>query len=229
VSVVGSARVVTAAWNRQPKLMAQRVRSVVVNAGASISKPGAEWNVDLDTHAWVGLFRSRLPIDWYPCTGEDGPTGLNRHNTFWLAPHRKLFADLPQPLRAYFDYAFYHAKRGDVIRVLSQLGAGETWQKVLASERNMWSTASLIAAAGRVLAQMPEGWRFVPKAQAAGRKTVLLELLPVEVEVEANGVTRWKRTSAPSRVRIFHRAPDAAHVAAMTEATNALLRQTPLG
>jgi hypothetical protein len=229
VSVVGSARTITAAWNRAPKLLLEKVRAVVVNAGATTGKPGAEWNVDLDVHAWVGLFRSRLPIDWYPCTGEDGPTGLNPHNTYWPVAHRRLFADLPQPLRAFFDYAFHHANRGDIVRSLWELGSGASWEKVLEGQRNMWSTASLIAAAGRVLAQMPEGWRFVPKAQAAGRPVALLELQPVACEVAPNGVIQWKATPSPSTTRIFHRKPDAEHVQAMAEAANALLRQFPLG
>ena len=229
VSVVGSARAITAAWNRAPKLLLEKVRAVVVNAGATTAKPGAEWNVDLDVHAWVGLFRSRLPIDWYPCTGEDGPTGLNPHNTYWPVAQRRLFAELPQPLRAFFDYAFHHAARGDAIGALRQLGVGASWEKVLVGQRNMWSTASLATAAGRMLAQMPDGWRFVPPEQAAGRRRAMLELLPVACDVAPNGVVQWKTTSAPSRIRIFHRKPDAEHVAAMAEATNAILRQFPLG
>ena len=55
VSVVGSARVVAAAWNREPKLLQQKIRAVLVNAGATTGKPGAEWNVDLDVHAWIAM------------------------------------------------------------------------------------------------------------------------------------------------------------------------------
>jgi len=85
VSVVGSARVIAAAWNREPKLLQQKVRAVLVNAGATTGKANAEWNVDLDVHGWVSLMRSGLPILWYPCTGEHGPTGLDAHNTYWTA------------------------------------------------------------------------------------------------------------------------------------------------
>ncbi len=150
VSVVGSARTIAAAWNGDPKLLQEKVRWLAVNAGATTGKPGAEWNVDLDVHAWIGLFRSRLPIQWYPCTGEHGPTGLDPHNTYWPVSHRQLFEGLPEPLRAYFDYAFHHPTRGDVIRALSVLGTGPSWEKVLAGQRNMWSTASLVMAAGRI-------------------------------------------------------------------------------
>jgi len=228
VSVVGSARAIAAAWNREPKLLQQKVRAVLVNAGATTGKPGAEWNVDLDVHAWVALLRSRLPILWYPCTGEHGPTGFDPHNTYWLASHRRLFDGLPQPLRAYFDYAFNHPARGDIIRALSTLGQGPSWEKVLAGQRNMWSTASFIMAAGRVLAQTSEGWRFIAKEQAGGLRLQTLEMLPINYRVDDGGVVRWSLKPEPGNVRIFHRKPDEEHVRAMGEATNALLRQMPL-
>jgi pyrimidine-specific ribonucleoside hydrolase len=227
VSVVGSARVVAAAWNREPKLLQQKVRAVLVNAGATTGKPGAEWNVDLDVHAWIALIRSRLPILWYPCTGEHGPTGLDPHNTYWSVSHRQLFAELSQPLRAYFDYAFNHHARGDIIRALSELGSGPSWEKVLADRRNMWSTASLVMAAGRVLAQTTEGWRFIAKEQAGGLRVQLLEMLPISCEVDDAGVVRWSLKPEPSNIRIFHRKPDEEHLHAMGEAMNALLRQMP--
>jgi hypothetical protein len=229
VSVMGSARVIAAAWNREPKLLQQIVRAVLVNAGATTGKPGAEWNVDLDVHAWVALMRSGLPILWYPCTGEHGPTGLDPHNTYWPVSHQRLFDGLPQPLRAYFDYAFNQDARGDIVRALSTLGGGPSWEKVLAGQRNMWSTASLIMAAGRVLAQTSEGWRFVTKEQAGGLTLQTLEMLPISCEVDDSGVVRWSLKPDPGNVRIFCRKPDEEHVRAMGEATNALLRQMPLG
>jgi hypothetical protein len=229
VSVVGSARVVAAAWNREPKLLQQKIKAVMVNAGATTGKPGAEWNVDLDVHAWIAILRSGLPILWYPCTGEHGPTGLDPHNTYWLVSHQRLFDGLPQPLRAFFDYAFNHHARGDIIRVLSTLGQGPSWEKVLAGQRNMWSTASFILAAGRVLAKTSEGWRFVAKERAGGLRLQTLEMLPISCEVKDAGVVQWSLKSEPGNVRIIRRKPDEEHVRAMGEATNWLLRQMPLG
>jgi hypothetical protein len=228
VSVIGSARVVAAAWNRESKLLQQKIKAVLVNAGATTGKPGAEWNVDLDVRAWIALLRSGLPILWYPCTGEHGPTGLAPHNTYWLVSHQRLFDDLPQPLRAYFDYAFNHHARGDIIRALSTLGQGPSWEKVLVGQRNMWSTASFIMAAGRVLAKTAEGWRFIAKENAGGLKLQTLEMLPISHEVDDAGVVRWSLKPEPSNIRMFRRKPDEEHVRAMGEATNWLLRQMPL-
>lgn len=55
----------------------------------------------------------------------------------------------------------------------------------------MWSTASLIMAAGRVLAETSEGWRFIAREQAGGLKQQTLEMLPVQCGVDDAGVVRW--------------------------------------
>ena len=69
LSAVGSARVITAACNRAPDLMRSKTRAVLLNAGATAGSK-REWNVGLDTAAFVGLWRSGLPIHWYPCATE---------------------------------------------------------------------------------------------------------------------------------------------------------------
>lgn len=230
VSVVGSARVVAAAWNREPQLLKQKIRSVILNAGATTGKPAGEWNVTLDPKAWVALFRSSLPIEWYPCSGQGSAMALEPHNTFWRVDHRQLFGGLPRPLCAFFDYAFGHFSRGDIIRSLATLGAGPTWEKLLTYKRNMWSTPSFIAAADRVLAKTPDGWRFLPREQAAGLPLQLLEMLPIACQIDDDGTLHWSlKEDSRSRIRIFHRKADEEHVQALAEATNALLRQMPVG
>lgn len=41
-------------------------------------EPGPDWNTDLDLHAWVALWRSGLPIHWYPCSGRQGLRGIEQ-------------------------------------------------------------------------------------------------------------------------------------------------------
>jgi len=92
----------------------------------------------------------------------------------------------------------------------------------------MWSTASLIMAAGRVLAQTSPGWRFIAKEQAGGLKLQPMEMLSVACDVDDTGVVRWSPNPKPGIIKIVLRKPDEEHVRAMGEATNALLRQLPL-
>lgn len=215
ISVVSSTRPLTAAFNREPELLRRKVNRVLLNAGSSGHY--LEWNVELDRAAYVGLMRSGLPIDWYPCATEQGPVATGAHNTYWQARQDELFRDLPQPLRAWFCYAFAHNSRGDIIRALRENCDPAAWQKILSESRNLWSTASLVAAAGRVLRRTDHGWRFVP-----GRDRNALAA--VAVIVEDTGLTRWTKADAPTGLRLFRRDPTHPDAAAMVEALNALLR-----
>lgn len=231
VQVLGSARIVTAAYNRDPALLKKKVKAVLLNAG-SAGEDAAEYNVRLDREAYVGLFRSGLPIDWYPCAAA-GPnrsvaTNVSARNTYWKASHAVLFRDVPRPLLAWFVHGFTGNSRGDLLRALEEQGRGYPAGMVMAGSRNMWSTASMALAAGRVLAKTPEGWRFVPAGQVRpGIQIEPMDLEPVAVTVQDDGRTQWK-PSAGSNVRLFRRKPGPGHDSAMAEATNALFRSLPV-
>jgi hypothetical protein len=231
VTVLGSARIVTAAYNRDPALLKRKIKSVLVNAGSS-GDDAAEYNVVIDVPAYVGLFRSGLPIDWYPCAapGPDKSVALNAgdRNTFWLATHEALLQGIPEPLFAWFVYSFTGSSRADLLRALRE-SRGYASTMVWQGSRNMWSTASLALAAGRALAKTPEGWRFVPAAGLRpGTVTMPLSLDPVDVMVSGSGHTKWKPAAGASNIRLFRREAGAAHDAAMAEALNALLRSLPV-
>lgn len=227
LSAVGSARVLTAAANRAPGLMRAKTRAVLLNAGFTAGTR-REWNVDLDVAAYVGLWRSGLPIHWYPCATERGAfDAAHPRGTFWRAAHADLLADLPRPLRAWFAYGFAGSARGDVIGALDELGVGAVWEHVLAGTRNVWATASLVMAAGRVLARTPGGWRFVPAAEAEGLERWPLRLDPIAATVEADGRVRW-RLAPDGAARLFGRREGPGYGRAMTEALHALLQATPV-
>lgn len=227
ISAVGSARVVTAAFNRAPELMRAKTRAVLLNAG-STSPERREWNVDLDPAAYVGLWRSGLPIRWYPCATERGAFAADHERgTYWKASHHDLFEGLPDALRAWFAYGFAGSARGDVIGALRDLGAGAVWEHVLAGTRNVWATASLAMAAGRVLAQTSDGWRFVRESEADGLDRWPWRLDPITAEVNADAEVRWHLADGAAH-RLFGRRPGAGFGTAMTGALNVLLRTTPV-
>ena len=228
ISVAGSVRVVAAAWNREPDLLRRKVRAILLNAGGSVPAGPLEWNVTLDPWAYTALFRSGLPLEWYPCSGEKGPFDSAAHNTFWRISHRELFGNLPRPLAAWFEYALTGNTQSAIIRALASLGQGPAWEKVLTGDRNMWCMASFALAAGRALCQTAEGWRFVPRDQAAGTKQQPLETISVVCEADDRGVVSWTRTAKSTPVRLFQRVPGEDHTHAMCQATNALLRSLPV-
>ena len=223
VSVVGSPRVVTAAFNRNPGLLRQKVRSVLLNAG-STGGPKIEWNVGLDPHAYTGLWRSGLPIHWFPCGTESG--GLNpdhERGTYWKPSHRDLFRDLSKPMRAWFSYALSQERNGAIISALDETGSPASWDAILAGERNMWSTASLVIAAGRALAKTPEGWRFIPAHSPGGFRTWGWRLDRIQARVTPDAAVTWEQVSEGGNALLFGRERGPEFAAAMAEALGALL------
>jgi hypothetical protein len=227
LTVVGSARVVTAAFNRDPDLVRAKTRAVVLNAGSS-GGTHREWNVELDPMAYEGLWRSGLPIHWYPCTTEHSPFDpAHKRSTYWKAPHSVLFEDLPAALRAWFAYGYSGSARGDILRALTEMGQGAVWEHVEAGVRHLWSTASLVMAAGRVLARTSQGWRFVPAAEAVDFEQWPWHLDPIEAAIDTTQQLSWQLVEE-SPVRLFRRLSGVAFGDDMAEALNALLRTLPL-
>jgi hypothetical protein len=224
ISCVGSARPIAAAFNRNPELMREKTRAVLLNAGSTAGSK-VEWNVGLDPAAYTALWQSGLPIDWYPCaTPTSAFNPEHERGTFWKAAHADLFKGLPQPLKAWFAYGYTGSARGDITRALDDLGKGPVWDILLADSRNLWSTASLVMAAGRVLARTQAGWRFANPEEAATASEIFpWRLDPITASVDDHAIVTWSIADS-SHTRLFGRQPGLAYAQAMTEALNALLR-----
>ena len=225
ISVTGSPRAVTAAFNREPALMSEKTRAILLNAGSTGGEK-VEWNVQLDRHAYIGLWRSDLPIHWFPPGTESGAFDrTHERGTYWRAEHADLFRDLPPMVQAYFLIAFSNDFRRDQGGKLSHDEEEVFWQEILTAERNLWSTASLVMGAGRVLARAGLGWRFVPESEAEELETWPWRLDPISAAVDDEGVVSWELVDTASSRRIFGRKPGLEYAAAMAEALNALIRE----
>ena len=228
VSIVGSARVLAAAFNRRPELVRSKVKAVLLNAG-STGGSKREWNLGLDPPAYVGLWKSGVPIHWYPCATEQGAFNANHERgTYWKTSHADLFRNLPQPLCAWIAHSFAGNLRGDIIRALSEEVAGSVWETILSGQRNLWATASLVMAAERVLARTSDGWRFVPKSNSGNFETWPWRLDAIEATVNEEGQIHWRMTESETDFRLFGRKSDAGFGIAMAEALNALFRSIPV-
>lgn len=211
VSVVGSCRVISAAFNRAPELLRARTRAILLNAG-STAGPKREWNVGLDPFAYEALWRSGLPIHWFPCgTDLSAFDPAHERGTFWKTEHSVLFRDLRPGLRDWFAFAFANP-------------GGEV-QGIPDGERNMWSTISLAMGAGRVLARTADGWRFVPEAAAAGNEVWPCRLDTIRATLDLEARVSWELADGKSPLRLFGRKPGAEFGTVMAEALNALLRE----
>jgi len=150
---VGTERDIAAAFNRDPGLFRKKVSRIYLNAGI-YGFPEGRIDVNLlkDRNAFIAIMKSGLSVYWAPCFGE------NNYETYWQADQGKLLESATRRLQNYFLYAFSKGtgKIGqaagraiaDPLEFLERSLDLDELEKVYASSRNMWSTASILDAAG---------------------------------------------------------------------------------
>ncbi|MBL8793179.1 MAG: hypothetical protein JNM56_04685 [Planctomycetia bacterium] len=242
ISVTGSSRTVTAAFNRKPDLFQKKVRAILLVAGCVYRDKSdtLDTNCRFDANAFVGLMRSGLPIHWFP-PGPVRPTSKPskeqyaeaiRHHAKFITPYGKLLKDLPPLLHSWFVLGFSGNQRGDLIRPLYEKWTGCTWWGLIAkAESGCSSPPALLMAAGRRLVRTEKGWRFLaanlvpPRAEEFG-----WGLTPVNVTIDDQAHTVWEKAEQ-SNIQLYTHPPvdgiqaDSVYSTAMTEALNALFRE----
>ena len=132
-------------------------------------------NLQKDRNAFVAIMKSGLPVYWAPCFGEDN------YETYWQADQRTLLESASRRLQRYFLYAF--SKGTGIIGPAAGLAVAdpvaflnspeeptELW-KVYGTPRNMWSTASILDAAGLKIFRNKQG-DYIASRRPAGEFTL---------------------------------------------------------
>lgn len=151
--MVGTGRDIAAAYNRNPGLFRKKVSKIYLNAGIYGFPPGRfDVNLQKDRNAFIAIMKSGLPVYWAPCFGE------NNYETYWQAKQGKILEPAARRLQNYFLYAFSKGtgKIGpaagqtiaDPLEFLNRPLDMDELREVYGLSRNMWSTASILDAAG---------------------------------------------------------------------------------
>jgi len=182
VMLVGSCRDFAAAYNRDPELVMEKVRSVYIDAGNGPGGPQNEHNVALDPPAYQRLFESGLSIYWLPCYGTDG------YQTHYKADQQAVISAGSLKLKKYFQYCFSKST-SDPIEFLSSTDPVPDYS----GTRNMWCTPGLIAAAGRNIYQRGED-DYVALSSADAEKAGLsddeitvFKFVPMRASINSDG------------------------------------------
>ena len=114
---VGSARDVSAAYNRNPQLFESKVEKLVLFIGEATVTEFIEFNVSLDKQAFINVMNNVPNIWWVPCFdgGIENPgTGEVMNNnglaSFWTASRSELMKNASDPVINYFIYCFSRSK-----------------------------------------------------------------------------------------------------------------------
>jgi len=228
----GSLRDIAAAFNREPGLLREKVARLYLNSGHAGGDK--EYNVDLDPHAYVRVMRSGLPIYWVPCFGPQG------YGSLWKFRHDLVLAAVSPRLQNFFIYALARVspEKLDPIAALSGGLDPAARTAMWTQERNMWSTASLLHAAGWEPTRSSDGsWRLTPLASegVSGREGVgppattaptsnIVWFEKRRVRLDADGMPRLDDQAGDLDIVVFRRGDEAAYNAAMTAALRDLLK-----
>lgn len=221
----GSARPFAVAWNREPDLLRRKTARVHLCAGAA---PAGylEWNVMLDTRAFVRVLRSDLPLAIYPCASEKGPFDLGRHNTYWNLPDLEFLRDLSPGLRRYAVFALDRTVRMDFLRALEHDPPMAILDAARKRPHHVWETAVWAEVSGRALVRRADGaHRLALRAEISSTDHIIAGgLKPCALSVRDDGQFSFTLVNEPSRVRVYERADPIGQERALREALPALYR-----
>ena len=99
--------------------------------------------------------RSGLPIYWCPCMPRN-----HRDATYWKFAHKDVLPSAPEPLQRFFIYALQQVPPTEIDPQAALKMNLRPWQQlVMRMQREMWSTASFLDAAGRSIYR--KGGRYI--------------------------------------------------------------------
>jgi len=209
VITVGSVRDLIAAYNREPALFKQKAGRIMVFIGEASNRDYREYNVEVDTNAFIGLMRSDLNIYWVPCF--DGGLWKNEgHASYWQAGHAALLAQAPSGLIQYFIYAL-EKETADPIQFLGQPVDSRRREKLFQQVRNLWCTAIF---RGLVTGAVVEGEYFTFE--------------PVEVSVGDDATIQYATGKESRRIMRFCVKDRAQFASGMTKETAECFAHFPL-
>jgi hypothetical protein len=223
ISVVGGATDIALAGKLEPELFARRCAGIYLNAGSALPNPQRpdvlEYNVELNPAGYAALFDLPCPLYWCPCWHMTEHHEVGRHGTFWPFAHREVLGGLRDDVRKYLLYMFDQEPSHRWLTYLRRPLDEHNWEFFLGHWRNMWSTASLLHAAG--LTVTPAG-ALEPVERTPSS---VFRFVPVNVSCADDGRTTWSPGAAAGARRFLFEVTDpGAYASAMAAALRALLR-----
>jgi hypothetical protein len=227
IIAAGSVRDLCAAWNREPALMKQKIARLYLNIG-NAERSGSEYNVDLDPQAYVGVLRSGLPIYLCFCLPMQPLDSNALYSTWWRFRQSEILPSAPLALRNYFIYALQKCAPEELDPVKALQTDLQPWHRLVwEMDRNMWSTASLLHAAGRSVTKAAGSWAALRQPPANADATSPFTFVPARVEIDAAGKTAVELTAVSPNMQLFKVLSPAEYGPAMRDCLRGLLQSFP--
>ena len=224
IIAVGSARDIAAAFNRSPDLFKRKVDRLFLFAGEASNKDFTEYNVSVDTNAFINIMNSGLPIYWVPCF--DGGLWQNKGKaSFWTATHSDLLKYTSKKVMNFFIYALLRKQKNEYIEFLTgEVDAGDK-TKVLSGRRNLWCTAIFTYIANRKIILRDNEYLSVPASTEVNSDSAveIFDFSGVSVFVDNKAVVCYENIDRSNKMRQFRILRKDIYPRAMTSVTAHLL------
>jgi len=206
ILIFSSLRPVAAAYNRQPELFYEKVNKIHISAG-SADPSFIEWNINLDPLAAVRLFKSKLPINIYPCAGYTSPFELSCYNSFWKLENMNYIKNMQPKLKSYLQYVFTRSNRMDFLRAVEEKADESVLEPIYEYPHAVWETAVWLEVSGRKLVKRKSGEYLIIKPDELKQDDDIIktEMRPCMLSVKDNGGFNFELTSKESNFKIFYR------------------------
>ncbi|MCX7046689.1 MAG: hypothetical protein NTX50_14535 [Candidatus Sumerlaeota bacterium] len=223
INITGSARDVALAGKARPDLFARKCSALYINAGSGSPDPtkviSLEYNVKLDAEAYGALFSLSCPIYWAPCYDGKADERVSRPNaTYYQFRQSEVLNHLTPPWQNYFLSMLKQDQAPQWLKQLNDPVDAGALARFGAMPRNMWSTATILHAAG--LTATKDG---VIALDAKSAAPAIYEFDPVEVAAKENGSVGWKPATGKTTTYKFRVTDIENYQAAMTKALRAIL------
>jgi hypothetical protein len=204
-TIVGSARDVVAAYNREPELFRQKTARLYFADGN---------NGGGDPQAYIRLMTAELPLYWCPAFGkldtvEDMAMGKLKPDTYrayWKFRQSEVFSAMPSSLQNYFLYALSRKNPAltEPMAYLHSTPETKLREQQWKETRYMWSTAAIYDAAGCDLYRKGESWLASPNPVPGFEKALVYEFVPANVSIDRDLRITLDFTRPSKQLKVFH-------------------------
>jgi len=216
----GSARVLSVAYNREPKLLKKKIKRIHLSAGTASKNhvlgqdkganmiPGGEWNVALDVYAFTRLLKSGLPLALYPCAGKDGGFVKDVNSSYYALYDMSFLSEMHPKLQQYIDFAFDAKLVYDFLRYMNKGASYTAGKKPQFDKFHVWESAIWLNVTGRKIVKNSEGKYRLSQKDSIEATDTLIEngLRPcVFTEIRDDGRFQFEYASRSSTTSIYFR------------------------
>tara|TARA_R110002050_G_scaffold169807_1_gene301637 strand:+ start:12502 stop:13698 length:1197 start_codon:yes stop_codon:yes gene_type:complete len=214
----GSLRILAVANNRYPKLLKSKVKELHISAGTSYNHPNfLEWNVALDTLAFVSVVESGLPINLYPCAAgkvkkvdesKFNAFVKDNNNTYYILSSLDFVNQLPHNIKHYIQYAVNRETKPGYLAMLDS--AFHSDNSVFNRTHHSWETAiwmqvSRLKLVMRANMRANGEYKILTMDEVCNNDIVLEERLrPAFVDIRESGLFSYE-FSEKGKINIYER------------------------